>query len=396
MLLCSSNLLRNINHKHQFVKLENNKGKAWLLPLNNIKRALSLYQPSSNKGKLLKYLLPMIKWFGPIYSLKSITKVNYVINTEVLEIIYSVFGQGKGLYKTENKTELIISLFLGTPGTHQKIVLQIANTNRILGYCKISNNNEVCELFKNEKNMLHLLGNEGLNNIPKCLYCGNIRSMDNSGIFIQSTSKTYTSRTAHTLQRKHFDFLKDLYKSSCKTTTFKASQFYRSIEVLKQSYNKFIGLELDDYKLDDIRYLLDKVIERIISEFSLSDVRFGVCHRDFTPWNTYVQHGKIYVFDWEYTKDGYPPMMDMFHFFTQCQIHERKAHADLIWSEFQSKKDIFDEELLSCSSYNSNLIYACYLVDIISLYLIRDEGNYSLDIAKNIGTWLDLLKYIIL
>jgi len=39
-----------------------------------------------------------------------------------------------------------------------------------------------------------------------------------------------------------------------------------------------------------------------------------LCHGDFTPWNTFVQGGRLYVFDWEYARDDWPVGFDLTHF----------------------------------------------------------------------------------
>jgi hypothetical protein len=46
-------------------------------------------------------------------------------------------------------------------------------------------------------------------------------------------------------------------------------------------------------------------------------VPYGVAHGDFAPWNTRVEEGRLYVFDWEFASWEAPTLWDIFHFKTQ-------------------------------------------------------------------------------
>jgi hypothetical protein len=39
-----------------------------------------------------------------------------------------------------------------------------------------------------------------------------------------------------------------------------------------------------------------------------------LAHGDFTPWNTFLQDGRLYVFDWEYAEPSWPVGYDFVHF----------------------------------------------------------------------------------
>ena len=70
--------------------------------------------------------------------------------------------------------------------------------------------------------------------------------------------------------------------------------------------------------------LLWKAIKKVCKYFNdLGEVRFGVCHRDFTPWNTCIVNGELYVFDWEYAKLSYPDGLDEARFFVEVCRQEQ-------------------------------------------------------------------------
>ena len=47
------------NKGERFCHFSNPDGKAWIVPVKNMRVALNLYQPSGIKGKLVKALLPL-------------------------------------------------------------------------------------------------------------------------------------------------------------------------------------------------------------------------------------------------------------------------------------------------------------------------------------------------
>jgi len=148
-----------------YIKIQNRNGKVWLLPQYNLDRALHLYQPSSIRGKALKRYLPLglkiIILKGIVKKILKIQDCTLEMDSRIDEIIRGIFGQGN----------LVYSCFLGTPSKHQKETIQITSLNNIVGYCKVTNNKEVTNLFIQEKKILDRLDECGVENVPRCLWC---------------------------------------------------------------------------------------------------------------------------------------------------------------------------------------------------------------------------------
>src|SRR6185312_3925735 len=58
------------------------------------------------------------------------------------------------------------------------------------------------------------------------------------------------------------------------------------------------------------RQRFDRAMKILSTEPLLFSSR-GLAHGDFTPVNSFRQHGRLYVFDWEYAGDAYPADYDL-------------------------------------------------------------------------------------
>jgi hypothetical protein len=67
---------------------------------------------------------------------------------------------------------------------------------------------------------------------------------------------------------------------------------------------------MDEHWQSRIQDGLDICEQELVGKF----IPFGLCHRDFTPWNTLMEQGRLHVFDWEYAVEEGIPFWDFFHF----------------------------------------------------------------------------------
>jgi len=114
----------------------------------------------------------------------------------------------------------------------------------------------------------------------------------------------------------------------------------------------------------------------------------GLCHRDFAPWNTYLDRGFLYVFDWEYATEQGIPFWDIFHF---------ASHPKIIVSHWSGKQLINYwkhrklRRLLTQYAQNTGLdvtlIPVCFL-----LYFIEVSCFY-LDMFTRDGLWNTQRQY---
>lgn len=362
-------LINVILKKHSdkiFLSFSNNDKKLWIIPNKNTRTALNLYQPSALKGKLLKLCLPYMKNSKIVQKYLSITAEKYILESSLLELLKTVF----------NTDTFEFAVFGGTPSNHQKITIQIFKGNKILGYCKVTNDKDVKALFKHEKKILRELNGSGLHQIPLCLYSGDLN--DEQAVFVQSTIKTNNSKVVHSWKIKHWEFLSTLKKQTEQTLLFTQTDYFKTLQILKKN---------SSYLSDRDAQIIEKAILRVTQFYDNKSACFSAYHADFTPWNMFVEKGELFVFDFEYAKMTYPPMLDWFHFFTQTSIFEKGWDDDQIFNHFNSNKNKIKKHI-----DHPEFFYLCYLLDIVTLYITRDKGGYSKDVKHNLSIWINLIS----
>ncbi|MFH5886176.1 hypothetical protein ACG2F4_17845 [Halalkalibaculum sp. DA3122] len=352
-----------------FIFFSNSDDKQWVIPQRNIKTGLNLYQPSSLKGKLLKRWLPSLKNIDLVQSVIGIEERQYALSEELEVLFQKLFG-------IEN---IEFSVFGGTPSVHQKMTIQIFSEDRILGYCKVSNNTEIKKIFRHEKGILDELKQKGIEQVPECLFCGNFK--EDIDLFVQTTAKTNASKTIHQWEDQHSFFLKELHEKTRRQLPFGETAFARMLDKLSQQLSRVSAVE---------GTVLKKGIEQVRDHYEGREVMFSMFHGDFTPWNMFVEEGELFVFDWEYAKRTCPPFMDRFHFFTQTAIFEKKMTGQEIFDIYQSIKKYFLKYI-----NNPDLIFQCYLLTVVSQYLERNKlSGLEEDIRKHMHNWLEILNKI--
>ena len=349
-------------------RISNADGKVWYVPDTNSKIELQLYQPSSINGKLLKSFFPVIKRFSFIRNLLGISVHKYAVQSFLCELLCKI-------YKVEN---IEVSAFYGTPSVHQKITMQVTDESNILGYCKISDKEEIKALFRHEETILKTLYDCGIMGVPKCLYNGVLK--DQAHIFAQTTTKTKNSKDFHHLSDKHWNFLSQLQQKTKTCLPFEESDFYQALQILKKNL-----IHLSDFDENAVKAAIIQAEEY----YKGKRVEFSYYHSDFTPWNMFLEKGELFVFDWEYAKRTFPHFLDAFHFFTQVSIYEKHKNAKEIMVTYHVKRMMFVKYF-----ENPEFSYKCYLLSMISLYLHRDNGAFSEVVVNNFRLWTKLLQLL--
>ena len=349
-----------------FFMVNNADGKWWLMPRRNMVTAMHLYQPSSLNGRVLKL-------FFPFFSRFQVVRRMLDVRTYKLELINLLEEKLKSLF---NCKDLEFSVFGGTPSSHQKITMQIYEGSKILGYCKFSDKKEVKIIFKQEEQVLNYLNNQGVEQIPKCLFSGNY--LEDIDIFVQTTQKTNASFQSNNWSTIHEDFLLQLHNKTKQNILYEKSEFYKSLQLLK------INLGLLEKQHNN---LILGLINYLENYFKNKEVCFSAYHGDFTPWNMIIENKKLFVFDFEYAKITFPPFLDKYHFYTQVCIHEKKWNAEEIQMNYLHKNNVIFKY-----SKKSDLLYVSYLLSITSLYLDREKHNfYNLN---ETSVWFELLSLL--
>lgn len=351
-----------------FYNYSNTDGKQWIMPRKHLNTAMNLYQPSCIKGKLFRLFFPYLHWCNHIKNKLSVVEQNYELTDKLKKRLSEIF----------KIHDIEFAIFGGTPSIHQKIIIQISLKNKILGYCKITDQHEIKQIFKKEQKTLTQLNRKGIGNIPSCLTRESLT--ETVDIFVQDTTKTSQSRIVHKWSERHWRFLQELNILTRKRQIFELTAFSQTLDKLESL--------LDKNPLPNVE-VIRRTIKFVRNMYQRKEVEFSVFHSDFTPWNMFFEKGELFVFDWEYAGQTFPPFLDWFHFFTQTLLFKKHLSAKQIAARFQREK-----KALYLYFANPGLSYQCYLLAIICLYLSRCPACVDEQTNKKLSFWIELLSYI--
>lgn len=350
-----------------FWEIHNTVGQSWIFPQRRAKRFLSLFQPSSTKGKIVAAVLPYLRFMPFLASRINARAVKVTLNPVIKKTICKSFGI----------TDFEYGVFCGSPGRHQKITLMINQGRNCLGYCKITDNPEVFSIFRNESGDLSYLKSKGIQSVPDVLFVDGIDELPGFYLFVQTTKRNGVVRTAAIDDGCVFDFVSQMHELTQNRMSYAESDFAQSVNVLKNYIHLF--------KTDAQKDILHAVVE--VEKMLVEPCSYSASHGDFTPWNCYVINEKLFVFDFEYFQKYTIPYIDYFHFFTQSCIYNEYMEADAIWKKYMENREMIQNRI-----DNADFYYTCYLLNIMAFYLKRDDGFLNERIESCFNTWIELLK----
>jgi thymidylate kinase len=208
------------------------------------------------------------------------------------------------------------AFFAGTIGPNQKVLIFSRSSEGKGVFSKIAYGSSSVQLINNESAALSFLSSNGLKSFdfPHIVY-QNATSL--------SINELDMGISVNRLTSVHVGALQDLY----------------NLKMFKSNKEKIT--------LDDQVYRLDLLISRdpeminlkdcIQQSFSLvkkrnREVKVGLGHGDFTPWNCGVKNERAVILDWEMT-DEYPLLYDVFHFIIQNKIMNTQEGMSSIFKE---------------------------------------------------------------
>ncbi len=356
-------IVQHTNHGDKYCRFTNDDGKMWIMPMKNMRTAMNLYQPSGLKGRMLKRWLPSISVCRLVHRVIHAEQLQCKLRNDLWELLTKVI----------NVDDIEFSVFGGTPCVHQKVTIQLSRGEQIIGYCKLSDNLEIIDLFHRETKILKVLAEQGMTDcIPQVLYCGHLS--DGVGVFVQSSIKSNNSYILHEWSELHNDFVLRLESATKQRILFEKSDYYSTLTDMQAHLDWLPDVESQK--------LIGKSIDVVLSEYVDKEVELSAYHADFTPWNMFIEKGKLFVFDLEYAQLSYPSGLDRYHFFTQSAIFEKHWDAKDIIAFLHSPK----------AAWVDRRLYLYYVLDVISRFTLRDKGGKNDDYIMMFNIWVNLLK----
>ena len=352
------------NDKEEQLVFEHDS-KKWIMPKQEVRIAMDMYQPSSFKGRWLKS--SVIK-----HQRKPIFDRNSKI--ELVKMSFSPAAR-RQIEEILGIRDFYISAYIGELWTSQndKAVLQIYSDDEIYAYVKITTNAENAKRFEKEANALSSLRESGIEYVPRVI------GLDLDGevkMFAQSSDKPMGQEVKLEFNEQILDTVKDIVSKTKKNIDYKDSDFCKSVEYLKTRMDVFDKEQ-------------QSIVNEAIKKVELTKINFAFSHGDFTPWNVYYVSDEIRLFDLEYCSESMPEYVDVFHYLTQMSLLGKRYTAQCAMREYEHQLDLIKEYV-----DDPKCTYICYLLWIISFYIKRADQNID-RIREALDVWVEMLEYLV-
>ena len=257
------------------------------------------------------------------------------------------------------------SIFTGTVGKNRKIIVELNNGYKSLVFAKVAISNTSKNLIQNEFHVLSKLNDENLTSIyvPKVLYYSKKEFLEISNIKpkrYKQPSKLIDIQIVslmkiNSINHKHVQW-KDMQEK------FEIEGLIENIK-LKAIANNGLNRQRIDSCIENLS-LLHKMIGDE-SKFSC-----GFAHGDFTPWNMYINQEKLYIYDWELSKETMPVLFDLFHYIFQSEVMINRSDYAHVKNEIGRVLSLIStKQLIKKFDVDINRNFIFYLIYISSYYI---------------------------
>jgi Phosphotransferase enzyme family len=280
---------------HRFASVPSGPAARWVLPVGNslwTECAIKSFAAYSWRTRLFKEFLLTIDRVG----LLGWVGDNLILASKEPLPLDVLVGEVTGEFHP------VLTVSLGTPTRFRKLTIQVMRSNgEILGYIKLPITKEAVARVRQEATSLERLKNcDALHSrIPRLLYSG---EWANTYILFQSAGSQRPGPVEFGVL--HDDFLQRL----------------RTVAPLEKPGSVLVDetaaiwQKAEPFLTSKWRSLGGWALARARQVLAKATVPCGIIHGDFAPWNTRVDNGHLYVFDWESTTESAPLDWDMFHF----------------------------------------------------------------------------------
>lgn len=261
----------------------------WLLPLHSRPAAaagLEMLQPVTRAAHLAKHAARGIARLGPLRWLGR--------GQLALSGLPDLGGAFDGAVAH-------VACFTGTDGPHRKTALQVMDASgAILGYAKLSRAAHVRPWLRNEAETLRRVADLGLKtaDVPTLMA---LRDEAEHSLLVTDSLKSATHAAPREPGQAHLAFLAELRARTGRTGAG---------PTLDRLAQRAADLALRAGADWAARLARTNTALRPVAD----EIPVCLAHGDFTPWNTFLQNGRLYVFDWEYADERWPVGFDLAHF----------------------------------------------------------------------------------
>lgn len=338
-------------------------GKIWLD--KERKDGFQMYQPTRTAGILYKKMAQR----GMI----RLKKCNLSVNGEICAILEKIIP---------NQEKEIVAAYAGEnvdSGSNNKITIQLKTKSGKTFFVKITENPEIYKLFQKNVEAIDFLKQKSIDGLPS-----------EYGCFDSKTFKCFWEDTLDKekgvsldLDISKLEYIRDIVEKTVVNCSYKESNFSIVFSSLREKIKKMNN--------NHEKVLLESMMWKV--EGYLDDGNnhcFSFSHGDFSPWNIYCLYGQVHMYDLEYCYSRMPCYIDVFHYMCQAVLLGKKQNAHKLILYYEEKKKLLNQYI-----DNADLIFACYLLYIISFYYnhMNEENLKTLNHGQY-KKWIHILEYL--
>lgn len=197
-----------------------------------------------------------------------------------------------------------LAFYIGTPSAYRKTTAcAIGDSGDVVGFVKIASLGPSKSLVRNERKVLIELSraDELQGRIPEVA-----GAFDWMGGDVLVLTPGPRGRGPGRLGPPHVEFLSRLHRATSSPGRLVDSPSWsRVVQTIERLGSRIPRTWADRY---------EAAMDRLSSGLGRRTIPLSRAHRDFTPWNTTIGESGLFAFDWEMSRDGLPPLYDVFHF----------------------------------------------------------------------------------
>jgi hypothetical protein len=308
----------------RYVVLPSHNAPRWLFPVGNnaggsSKSGFQLYTPYSRIAQAMKGLV-----VGTIAGWQSWAGPQAVVGSKMALPLEKLVSEITG------EEMPVFALSIGTPGLFRKLTVQVMRLDgEILGYIKLPLTEAASERLRHEAKTLEYLSSfsELSPYIPKLLHAG---GWGDGYIVFQTGSPTQGGPTEFgPLHQKFLEVLWSVRRVSKPGHILldEVATRWRKVEPHMDSLWQTLG---------------EGAIAKASRELSGVNIPCGIMHGDFAPWNTRLNEGTLFVYDWEWASLEAPNSWDIHHFRVQVtSLLDKKGGSDLLLGQTPGERASF-------------------------------------------------------
>jgi hypothetical protein len=260
---------------------------------------------------------------------------------------------------------------IGTPGPYSKNTVLFLNVEgEPVGVAKVGTSVASGELLANEAQWLTRLATTALSaQVPRLIW-----TEHRAGTHILVQSAVSGDWGGNLLGQMQLRFLSQLQSIGEPFSGYRGSS-------MEGALNKSFAMLQN--KLSSAWARRAKMGLRILEEkLPAAHLPMVVAHRDFAGWNTRQSGNAVFVFDWEYAREGYVPLYDLFHYMlmpaaVRKYVTSSQALNVVVDVVGYGRRLTWGGEKIA----NAELQLLAYLLDICLFYLESNNGNDTGDIV---------------